>query len=170
MQQVRDWNATHASPRLVIATTSEMFHEFEKRYADKLPTFRGDFTPYWEDGVGSSARETGPQPPFRRPPVPGGNALGAAQPGPFPGAGFGEAWKNVALYSEHTWGAYNSISEPDPSSSRTQWKIQAGLRAGRRRPVARAARHALSAARPLAPGTPPRLMSSIPPPGRAPIW
>ncbi len=59
MQQVRDWNAGHASPRLVIATTSEMFHEFERRYGDKLPTFRGDFTPYWEDGVGSSARETG---------------------------------------------------------------------------------------------------------------
>ena len=45
MQQVRDWNAQHASPRLVIATTSEMFHELEKRYADKIPTFRGDFTP-----------------------------------------------------------------------------------------------------------------------------
>jgi alpha-mannosidase len=124
MQQVRDWNAHHASPRLVIATTSEMFHEFEKRYADKLPTFRGDFTPYWEDGVGSSARETG----LNRHSA---DRLSQAEAlwvlrnsGPFPGVEFGEAWKNVALYSEHTWGAYNSVSAPDIDFVKTQWKYK----------------------------------------------
>ena len=55
---VKNWNAAHDSPRLVIATTSEMMREFERRYAEKLPEFRGDFTPYWEDGAGSTARET----------------------------------------------------------------------------------------------------------------
>ena len=55
---VKNWNATHAYPKLVIATTSELFREFEKRYGDKIPVVRGDFTPYWEDGAGSSARET----------------------------------------------------------------------------------------------------------------
>ena len=33
MQQVRDWNARYASPHLIIATTSRMFHDFEQRYA-----------------------------------------------------------------------------------------------------------------------------------------
>ena len=55
---VREWNAKYAYPRLIIATTSEAFHEFEKRYGDKLPTYRGDLTPYWEDGAASGARET----------------------------------------------------------------------------------------------------------------
>ncbi|HEY5909311.1 MAG TPA: polysaccharide lyase family protein, partial [Verrucomicrobiae bacterium] len=55
---VNKWNATYAYPKLIIATTAEMFHDFEKRYGDKLPTARGDFTPYWEDGAASSARET----------------------------------------------------------------------------------------------------------------
>ena len=124
MQQVRDWNAHHASPRLVIATTSEMFHEFEKRYADKLPTFRGDFTPYWEDGVGSSARETGLN-RHSADRLSQAEALWALRnPGPFPGAEFSEAWKNVALYSEHTWGAYNSVSAPDIEFVRTQWKYK----------------------------------------------
>ena len=32
---------------MIIATTGEMFREFEKRYGDKVPTVSGDFTPYW---------------------------------------------------------------------------------------------------------------------------
>ena len=52
---VREWNAKYAYPRLIIATTSEVFHAFEKRYGDKLPTYRGDLTPYWEDGAASGA-------------------------------------------------------------------------------------------------------------------
>src|SRR5208337_1833931 len=58
MDLVRQWNAKYAYPRLIIATTSEAFHAFEKRYGDKLPTYRGDLTPYWEDGAASGARET----------------------------------------------------------------------------------------------------------------
>ena len=124
MQQVRDWNAQHVSPRLVIATTSEMFHEFEKRYANKIPTFRGDFTPYWEDGVGSSARETALN-RHSADRLSQAEALWALlNPGPFPGTDFGEAWKNVALYSEHTWGAYNSVSQPDLDFVKTQWKYK----------------------------------------------
>ena len=55
---VKEWNATHASPRFVISSTSEAFRAFEKRYGDQLPRVRGDWTPYWEDGAGSSAAET----------------------------------------------------------------------------------------------------------------
>ena len=55
---VKNWNAKHVYPKLVIATTSELFREFEKRYAAKIPRVRGDFTPYWEDGASSTARET----------------------------------------------------------------------------------------------------------------
>jgi hypothetical protein len=124
MHQVRDWNAQHASPRLVIATTSEMFHEFEKRYADKIPAFRGDFTPYWEDGVGSSSRETGLNRHSADRLSQAETLWALLNPGPFPGAEFGEAWKNVALYSEHTWGAYNSVSAPDLDFVKTQWKYK----------------------------------------------
>ena len=42
----------------MISSTSEAFRAFEKRYGDKLPQVRGDWTPYWEDGAGSSAAET----------------------------------------------------------------------------------------------------------------
>ena len=45
-------------PRLVISTTAAAFRQFEQAYGAKLPVFKGDYTPYWEDGAGSSARET----------------------------------------------------------------------------------------------------------------
>ena len=127
MPAVRDWNAKYAYPKLIIATTSEAFHAFEKRYGDKLPTFRGDMTPYWEDGAASSARETAPQPPLRRPPGRRPRRSGrCAIPESFPSAEFAVAWKNVALYSEHTWGAHNSISQPDLPFVKNQWKYKQG--------------------------------------------
>lgn len=126
MPAVREWNAKYAYPKLVIATTSEAFHAFEKRYGDKLPTFRGDMTPYWEDGAGSSARETA----LNRHSV---DRLLQAEtlwvmndPGTFPLADFAVAWKNAAMYSEHTWGAHNSISQPDLPFVKNQWKYKQG--------------------------------------------
>jgi len=125
MDAVRQWNAKYAYPRLIIATTSEAFHAFEKRYGDKLPTFRGDLTPYWEDGAASGAQETA----INRHSA---DRLLQAETlwallrsaSSFPAAGFAAAWKNVALWSEHTWGAYNSISEPDLPFVKTQWKFK----------------------------------------------
>jgi len=55
---VKDWNARYVWPKLVIATTGELMREFDQRYGDQVPEVRGDFTPYWEDGAASSARET----------------------------------------------------------------------------------------------------------------
>jgi hypothetical protein len=124
MPAVRDWNAKYAYPKLTIATTGEAFRAFEQRYGDRLPTYRGDLTPYWEDGAPSSARETA----LNR-----GSADRLAQaetlwalraPGPYPAAAFDAAWKNVAMYSEHTWGAHNSIHQPDLDFVRTQWRYK----------------------------------------------
>ena len=46
---VKDWNSQYAYPKLIIATTSDMMQELERRYGDHLPEVSGDFTPYWED-------------------------------------------------------------------------------------------------------------------------
>jgi hypothetical protein len=52
---VKSWNERYISPRLVIATHEQMFKDFEQRYGATLPAFKGDFTPYWEDGAVSTA-------------------------------------------------------------------------------------------------------------------
>ena len=154
MDFVRDWNAKHAYPRLIIDTTTEAFHAFEKRYGDKLPTYRGDMTPYWEDGTGSGAKETAINrhtadrlcqaetlwamlEPRKYQEVGGSESPG--QTGPTPDLVVRKfsrledldavdlssaAWKNVALWSEHTWGAHNSISQPELPFVKEQWKYK----------------------------------------------
>ena len=124
MPIVRDWNAKYAWPKLIISTTSEMFHEFEKRYGNKLPVYRGDLTPYWEDGAGSSAYETGLNRLSSDRMTQGEILWTLLKPDALPAAGYAEALKNITLYSEHTWGAYNSISEPDSDFVKAQWKIK----------------------------------------------
>ncbi len=121
---VRSWNQRYAYPRLIISTTAEAFRKFEARYGAQLPEFSGDYTPYWEDGAGSSARETALNRASAER-LSQAEALWAIRaPSEFPAARFQAAWKNVLLYSEHTWGAHNSISQPDLPFVSSQWKVK----------------------------------------------
>ena len=121
---VRDWNARYAWPRLTISTTAAAFREFERRYGDKLPEYSGDYTPYWEDGAASSAFETALNRGSAETLVQAGSLWAIRNPGPFPAAAFQDAWRNILLYSEHTWGAHNSISQPDLPFVLDQWKVK----------------------------------------------
>jgi len=121
---VKDWNTKYAYPKLIIATTRQMFQDFERRYAKDLPEFSGDFTPYWEDGAGSSARETGLNRAAAERLVQAETLWAMFAPAAYPDADFYAAWRNVLLYDEHTWGAHNSISEPDSDFARAQWTIK----------------------------------------------
>ncbi len=121
---VRAWNEKYASPRIVIATASEMFAEFERRHGREVPEVRGDLTGYWEDGAASTARETA----LARTSA---NRLAQAEalwsildrPG-FDAGKDEEAWRQVVLFSEHTWGASDSVSNPDGEGPRAQWEYK----------------------------------------------
>jgi alpha-mannosidase len=121
---VRGWNERYTYPKLVIATSSEMFHAFEDKYADVIPEFSGDFTPYWEDGAGSSARETALARAAAERLVQAQTLWTMASPGTYPREAFEKAWREVLLYNEHTWGAHNSISEPESAFALGQWAVK----------------------------------------------
>jgi len=121
---VRDWNAKYAYPRLVVATTAEMFAAFEKRYADRIPTVAGDFTPYWEDGAASSAAETILNRASADRLSQAEALFAMLRPKDYPDERFYQAWRNVILYDEHTWGAHNSISQPESEFVHNQWRIK----------------------------------------------
>jgi hypothetical protein len=121
---VRDWNVKYAYPKLVIATTTEMFRAFEQRYGDILPTARGDFTPYWEDGAASSARETALNRASAERLVQAETLFALLAPTYYPADEFDTAWRNIILYDEHTWGAWNSVTEPDSALVQQQWKTK----------------------------------------------
>jgi len=118
---VKTWNEEYESPKFVIATSQEMFEEFEHRYADKIPAVRGDFTPYWEDGAASTALETAMTRASAARLVQAEALWAMIDPDNFPAAEFSEAWRQVVLFDEHTWGAADSVSDPDGENAKTQW-------------------------------------------------
>lgn len=118
---VKAWNEKYESPRLVIATTREMFEAFERRHAEALPVVRGDFTPYWEDGAASTARETALNRVTAERLVQAEALWALRAPEAYPAEAFREAWRAVVLFDEHTWGAAESVSDPDSENSRAQW-------------------------------------------------
>ncbi len=120
-RSVQDWNQRYASPVLRIAGMTETFREFERRYGSTLPTYRGDMTGHWEDGAASSARETAM---VRRAAE---NLVQTEKLAGLRGAeldsdALREAWRNVLLFYEHTWGSWNSISEPYSDLTVTSWE------------------------------------------------
>ena len=56
------------------------------------------------------------------------------QPAAFPAADADEAWRNLILWHEHTWGAADSVSQPDRADVVAQWvyKRAFALEAGKR--------------------------------------
>ena len=123
---VRDWNAKYRWPRFIISDQHTPFAELEKRYGDRLPVRKGDWTPYWEDGAGSSARETAMNRASADRMTQAETVWALRGPEPWPAAAADTAWKNVLLYTEHTWGAWNSISKPEADFVKEQWAIKRG--------------------------------------------
>lgn len=123
---VKEWNAKHVWPKFIISGTGEAFRAFEKRYGKKLPEVRGDWTPYWEDGAGSSALQTSQNRHSSDRLSQAATVFALNQPSKYPVSAFDEAWRNVLLYSEHTWGAWCSVSGPERKETKEQWAIKKG--------------------------------------------
>ena len=118
---VRAWNARYAWPRLQLATFRDYFETVEKRFGDQLETVRGDFGPYWEDGIGTDAqyaalyRET----ESRALSVEKLSSLAALQKPQWapPIEGLRRLWRDLLLYAEHTYTSSGGYSRPQSEQS-----------------------------------------------------
>ncbi len=120
---VRDWNEKYSSPRLIIANAGEMMQEFEMKYGKQIPTWSGDFTPYWEDGAYSTAKEEGEV-----------RVLSARLSSVIEASKVFDrqldlellyrAKRSIVMWHEHTWGAWCSISDPDAHFTKDQWRVK----------------------------------------------
>lgn len=126
-EKVLAWNAKYAAPKVIIGLAGEYFAAFEAKHGAQVPEFSGDLTPYWEDGAGSTSSETAMN---RR----SADRLSQAETlqvlrrmKPAPQSDWDAAWKNVLLYTEHTWGAWCSISAPDDPFTLDQWRVKQGF-------------------------------------------
>ncbi|MFA5814298.1 MAG: glycoside hydrolase family 38 C-terminal domain-containing protein [Bacteroidales bacterium] len=119
---VKAWNDEYAYPHLVIAGAQEIMQMIETKYGDKLPTVKGDFTEYWTDGLGTAARLTAINRNAKERLVQAETLWTMLHPGqPAPQAEFNEAWRYIALGTEHTWCAENPT---EPFFQDAIWKVK----------------------------------------------
>lgn len=131
---IERWNEAGKRPRLKLATPS-MWWAAVKAEADRLPTYRGDWTDYWNFGCISSAREQAINRASRRR-LRTADALAAVTlAGPTSPAMVqlarslnrhrDAAWHHLHFWDEHTWGADQAIHQPYLEDTATQWHHKA---------------------------------------------
>lgn len=117
------FNETYSSPKVVVSTPSRFFDEVEKRGGvDDLPVNQGDWSDWWVDGAGSSARETALTRDAQDRTA-DAETLGALASMTTPTDGrrqstLDEAYRQAELYTEHTWGASG------PTWNDPQWPVK----------------------------------------------
>jgi alpha-mannosidase len=121
---VKHWNEEYEWPRFTISTTSDAFAAFDKQHGHQLPGLKGDLTPYWEDGAGSSALETRMNRGAAERLAQAATLSTILAPRAYKVADYDAAWRNVLLYSEHTWGAWNSVSDSENPFVTQQWQFK----------------------------------------------
>ena len=129
LEIVKEFNDKWENPRLVIATTDEFFHEVEREAEGKVDEVRGSFGTYWEDGAASTARELAEARLAKR-------LLYFAEAAytfdylrglRYPKEELDEIWRSIVYFDEHTWGAWNSVSDPYNPDVMEQWRVKAGF-------------------------------------------
>ncbi len=121
---VKAWNEKYVSPRLVIANVNEMMEQFENKYGKSLAIKSGDFTPYWEDGAYSTAKEESETRMLSEQLIQLQKVYVHQSQQNFDTSLFYLARKNIIMFHEHTWGSWNSISEPDIPFTTNQWEYK----------------------------------------------
>jgi alpha-mannosidase len=128
---VRDWNERWAFPKLRLAVLHEYFEALEQKYGASLPVYKLGWPDYWTDGAASTAFETGLNRLAHNELLTAekAGAIAAALDPSFdyPAAELAEGQERSMFYDEHTWGAWNSIDEPDSELARGQWAIKSSF-------------------------------------------
>ena len=105
-----------------LVTLGEALRDIEARYGNVLPVRRGAWPDWWDDGVASSAFETGLVRYAHGDLLAAekaaalASALGA--PNPFTGGELERLRENLLHYDEHTWGWWRSVEDPHSLESR----------------------------------------------------
>lgn len=116
------WNKKYSSPLLIISSMHDFMTDFEQKYKDIIPQVKGDLTEYWTDGTATTAHETSI---YRctTERIQQAEVLSLMNQNKQAGSSekFTEAWRNILLYAEHTWGAHNSVIAPDLDFVKNIW-------------------------------------------------
>lgn len=123
------WNAKWEYPKIVLCRADEFMSYIETNYGKVVPTVRGDYGAYWEDGAASSALETAVSRKAKAQLDAAERWSALAKASPSAATEIDQAWENLLFYDEHTWGAADSISNPEGEQTRRQWAYKANFAA-----------------------------------------
>ncbi len=125
---VSAWGDAYAYPKLQYATFPDFFRYIDSKYGAMLPTYKGDMGSYWEDGIGSDAYYAAENRNDQSRALSAeivSTAAHVVNPDVHPPrAELQSAWNNILLFAEHTWGAGNSISQPDSEQAAKQLAVK----------------------------------------------
>ncbi|TVX95922.1 glycosyl hydrolase-related protein [Cohnella terricola] len=122
---IRKWNAEGREPAISFVTP-EQLRERVNANKEQLREYAGDWTDYWNFGSGSSAKET----KLNRRTKQGMKAVDLFDAFvKTDNASYDrakkQAWEQIMLYDEHTWGVFHSVSEPNHLNTDIQWMHKA---------------------------------------------
>jgi hypothetical protein len=130
-EHIEEYRRHYAFPEVILCPMRDFFAYIEETAPERIPTVRGDGGSWWEDGAGSSAVETGMNRRAHQDVVAAETVwslLAATDDrSRVPEARLRRAWENILLFDEHTWGASDSVRQPDTDLTRRQWATKAGF-------------------------------------------
>lgn len=101
---VKKWNETHAYPQIIISGGHQIMEMIDKKYGDKLPVIKGDYTEFWTDGLGTAAKFAAMNRNSKEILTQSETLWSMLRPAKSaPRNEFEEAWRKIILGSEHTW-------------------------------------------------------------------
>lgn len=128
---VEQWNERDGTPQLQLATFSEWW-DGVKQYADQLPTYRGDWTDFWNFGAISSAREAAMNRASRTRLMNADKLFSVVKVQSqnetllYTADSLRQrAWNGLYLWDEHTWGSDVATSQPESEDVSSQWNHKA---------------------------------------------
>jgi alpha-mannosidase len=135
-----EWNKLYAWPNLQFSTFANAMAAIEKPFNGKIPTYRGDLGPYWEDGFGSDSLATAVHRQNQQ------RILSAEKLGTLPAVlnldlrperdRLAEAWRNILLFDEHTWTYVGATTQPDAEQTRRQLDLKRSRTTSAQREIA----------------------------------
>ena len=121
---IREWNARGLQPRIRFITPNELLERIKLQPRGQYELLRGDWTDYWNFGCASTADVTRIS-RHAKPKLFKADLLETFAPAPpahYTGLA-AEAWRQLNLFDEHTWGSFNSM-DPDNDFSKAQAAIK----------------------------------------------
>lgn len=95
--------------------------KFDKKYKAIIPTYSGDYSPYWEDGAAATAKELAITKHTSERLNQSEILAAMLHPEKYDAETFYKAWREVVMFQEHTWGSWNIISDPYNPFTTSQW-------------------------------------------------